>query len=79
MKVSGQKIMGVQLNYIDIHYDLQFFLKFIQYTILDQSCYPPLPHGTIISQLPDLPQISCTAVLENCRIKLIVPKSDDDD
>jgi len=48
-------------------------LKLTQYTILDQSCYPPLPPGTIINQLPDLPLITCKVALENSRIKLLIP------
>lgn len=55
MKLNGEKPMEVKLSYIDIQYNLPFFMEFIQYTILDQSCYPPLPPGTIINQLPDLP------------------------
>lgn len=61
---------------MDIVYNLPFFMEFISYTILDQSCYPPLPAGTIVSQLPDLPLISCWVHLENSRIKLIVPDSE---
>ena len=79
MKLNGEKPMEVKLSYIDIQYNLPFFMEFIQYTILDQSCYPPLPPGTIINQLPDLPLIACKVHLENSRIKLIVPNSDSED
>lgn len=71
--------MEAKLRHVDITYNLSFFLQFAQYTILDQSCYPPLPPGTIISQLPDLPLISCKVHLENSRIKLIVPDAEDED
>lgn len=63
MKTTGEKIMEVKIKYIDITYNLPFFLQLGQYTILDQSCYPPLPADTIVSQLPDLPLISCKVSL----------------
>lgn len=75
MKPSGDKPMEVKLFYLDILYDLKFFIAFGQYTILDQSCYPPLPPGTVINHLPDLPLITCKVELDNSRIKLAVPDS----
>lgn len=59
MRLNGEKHMTVKVRNVDILYNLPFFLQFGQYTVLDQSCYPPLPQGTLINNLPDLPLIAC--------------------
>ena len=64
MKADGTKVMSVLLKSIQIIYNLELFMKLLQYFLLDQSCYPAA------KDLSDLPLIICDVKLVNTFIKL---------
>ena len=64
MKTSGEKVMLVSLNSVEIDYKLPFYMKLLTYFILDESCYPKAV------DFSDLPLIVCEVHLINSSIKL---------
>ena len=65
MQTDGTKIMSVILRTIQITYNLDTFMKLLNYFLLDQSCYPaPLDFN-------DLPRIVCDVRLKKTFLKFL--------